>query len=433
MITGLSVFNTNTSYEAFLTREVYSLYNCGGKLNSEDSTDMVSPLSPPCSDVLKLSWTHKKGKEKKQQFWVYCEDNQYNYCQARISFPGVTIDDSSRLAEVVRSGAVVVIPHYCATAGSHDTIDLSSGTRRAYRSRDLSLISAEDLCASTTLLEDSEAPVAPNQGSAAAVSIIEHTIVPERRVAFPLGFQSQYIFKNRTEGWFRIAATLTYKNHVIASGKSDVFMFNNPRMTGKRFLGAFKPDEIKLMQCHAIGPPEQQSHWTNVGLSLGHSMERLHIIFAKGREVFQSKSSAKTTVKTTVAKVAGRKRSRSSDTSTQATKRSRMASNTSTESSVVPDNVAMAECEPVSPFEPVSPLSSYTSSPYAEEPVFFSSLESVFPCAIAPLPDYSKHSDDLMAPDALVPKIEEGVLEWLLADSTTSTFFGLNTFLDFDN
>ena len=420
MITGPSVFDTNTSYEALLSREVYSLYNCG-KTNPYTASSMMisaSSMTKHSEGVLKLSWTHKKGKEKKQQFWVYCEDNQYNYCQARITFPGVAIDDKSRLAEVVRTGAVVVIPQYCAGSSAYDTIELSSGTSRTFVSDELAVISADDVSANTALVEDAEVPVAPNQGEAAAVSIIEHTIVPERRAAFPLGFQSQYIFKNRTEGWFRISATLSYKGQVIASGKSDVFMFNNPRMTGKRFLGGFTPDEIKLMQCYAVSPTAEQT-WTDAGLALGLSMDRLHVLFAKGREVFQSKSG-----KTTPTKVAGRKRTRSSDTSTQATKRTRKAEE-ATEARVVPGDITMAE------YEPVSPLSSCSSSPFSEETGFFNPLESVFPCAIAPLPDYSKYTDDLMAPDAQVPKFEEGVLEWLLADvgtCTATSLFGLNSF-----
>eukprot|EP00168_Porphyra_purpurea_P001319 TRINITY_DN11645_c0_g1_i1.p1 TRINITY_DN11645_c0_g1~~TRINITY_DN11645_c0_g1_i1.p1 ORF type:complete len:224 (-),score=64.33 TRINITY_DN11645_c0_g1_i1:110-781(-) len=66
---------------------------------------------------------------------------------------------------------------------------------------------------------------------------------------------------------------MEYNGQIVVEGKSDLFMFNNPRMVKKKDLVPFQSDEIKFMQCYALAcqragiskPDAVRAEWTTIG------------------------------------------------------------------------------------------------------------------------------------------------------------------------
>jgi len=238
-----------------------------------------------------VEWTHKKGKRKPQQFWVYCEENQENYLRAYVQIGNQPSNwtNFSTVAMLKDNAHTLIFIQNMKQPG--DTVDglevdltapQSSNHRGhwgSYPRDDLVQLSDRDFKIKLALVADNSQPMHPDQGFADTVHVVDegYTDVAVSEGKFlPLELTYRYLFKNRSKGWFRVQATMEYNGQIVVEGKSDLFMFNNPRMVKKKDLVPFQSDEIKFMQCYALAcqrsgvldPAALRAEWTALGSNL---------------------------------------------------------------------------------------------------------------------------------------------------------------------
>lgn len=235
-----------------------------------------------------VEWTHKKGKRKPQQFWVYCEENQENYLRAYVQIAGEASNWNNFSAVAKLKGnehTLIFIQNMKQPGDSVEGLELDLSSRQAsghtghwgsYRREELVLLSDQDFNINLKLIADNTQPTHPDQGYADTVHVVDegYTDVAVGEGKFlPLELTYRYLFKNRSKGWFRVQATMEFNGQIVVEGKSDLFMFNNPRMVKKKDLVPFQSDEIKFMQCYALAcqragisnPEAVRAEWTTIG------------------------------------------------------------------------------------------------------------------------------------------------------------------------
>lgn len=246
-----------------------------------------------------LKWTHKKGKVKPQQFWIYCENGQFNYLYVQlevggmewspVSFIGRSVDPSDPHFYLVSSSggrdgnarfngrrptdmtlySVVRIHPDSPSMGVVDHIDVSLLRRIHPREFKLSIYPEMD----QTL------PIHPNQGSLKSV-IINEEMLEGNETYTPFHYSFRLLFRNRIDGWFKYNAALSYQGIELIRGQSEIFMFNNPRLTRKKALSSYSAVEVKFMQCYQASPC---STWdwnevaTNIGFTKKRAAELMHL------------------------------------------------------------------------------------------------------------------------------------------------------------
>jgi len=238
-----------------------------------------------------VEWTHKKGKRKPQQFWVYCEENQENYLRAYVQIAGEPSNwnNFSAVAKLKGNNHTLIFiqnmkqPGDCVDGLEMDLTSFQgsdhTGHWGSFRREDLILLSDQDFNINLKLIADNAQPMHPDQGYADTVHVVDegYTDVAVGEGKFlPLELTYRYLFKNRSKGWFRVQATMEYNGQIVVEGKSDLFMFNNPRMVKKKDLVPFQSDEIKFMQCYALAcqragiakPDVVRAEWTALGSNL---------------------------------------------------------------------------------------------------------------------------------------------------------------------
>lgn len=235
-----------------------------------------------------VEWTHKKGKRKPQQFWVYCEENQENYLRAYVQIDGQpsSWNNFSAVAKLKGNENTLIFIQNMKQPGEKVDgleMDISSmvGRHRAghwgsYPRDELVVLSESDFKINLQLIADDCEPLHPEQGYATTVHVVTEGYTDVAAVEgkfLPLELTYRYLFKNRSKGWFRVQATMEYCGHIIVEGRSDLFMFNNPRMVKKKDLVPYQSDEIKFMQCYALAsqragisdPAALRAEWTRLG------------------------------------------------------------------------------------------------------------------------------------------------------------------------
>jgi len=267
---------------------------------------------PHSAPTYKMEWTHKKGKRKPQQFWIYCEESQQNYVRVEFSAPGFYWQRDSGIYHLKNQPDILVFSETSMRyPGEHLHclyFNKQGNPMLGVRHMDPSLlvpISPSDLSIRFEIKADNALPIHPHQGKPEEVSI-DQDIIYDKEIPFPFCFIGKFTFKNREEGWFQLVSTLIYRGESIFSGTSDLFMFNNPRMKKKKHLSAFTPLEIKFMQVYSIGTTSiDQDYWFDLAMQLGFGSCRSWQLLSLANEIFgkpnsSSSSSSKSNNSSTV-------------------------------------------------------------------------------------------------------------------------------------
>jgi hypothetical protein len=292
--------------------EVFSLlYGENGKESSfaqnllehgERARDFL-PL-PVVVPSFQLEWTHKKGKRKPQQFWIYCEESQQNYVRVHFAAPTFTWTTRSVVkAHRTLPDVLVLVEDYIEDpALSPEGLrclmyakDQKVAVEHVFLASDLSDLPEGALAFQFQVRADNAFPLHPQQGKPDQLSILQHTL-PDRDAPFPFSHVGCFTFKNREEGWFRLQATLLYQGAPVFTGESDLFMFNNPRMKCKKHLALFTPAHIKFMQVYSLTPQPDQDYWFDLALQLGFGAHRALQLLQLAGDIF-AKSSSQTGTK----------------------------------------------------------------------------------------------------------------------------------------
>lgn len=261
---------------------------------SERARDFIPfPNSVP---QYQLYWTHKKGKKKPQQFWIYCEESQQNYVRVEFCAPGFTWSRNSAIFTHKQTGALVLIENFidtktdsfrcliCKTDNEKTTFSIDT-----VQKSELEEVSSTDLQIIFKIKADSEFPIHPQQGKPEVVRINQN-ILHDKDLPFPFCYVGKFTFKNREEGWFRLEASLQFKEKEIFNGSSDLFMFNNPRMKKKKHLSCFSPPEIKFMQVYSLHSNADQDYWYDLAMQLGYGSSRSLQLLSLASQIFNKNS-----------------------------------------------------------------------------------------------------------------------------------------------
>lgn len=266
---------------------------------------MNSPSDRVVSVEYSLKWTHKKGKVKPQQFWIYCENGQYNYLYIQLevggiewsplSFIGRSKDPSdphfylvstdcrdgkghsrfgSRRTANISLYSVIRIHPDSPSVGVIDHIDVSH--LRGIPSREFHLSIYPEM--------DQTLPIHPNQGSLKSV-VINEELLEGNETYTPFHYSFRLLFRNRIDGWFKYNASLSYNGIELIHGQSEIFMFNNPRLTRKKALSSFSAVEVKFMQCYQASPCSNWD-WDEVATNNGFTKKRANELMQLAPNLF---------------------------------------------------------------------------------------------------------------------------------------------------
>ena len=270
-------------------------------LNVSDLNNVQAYLPHPQYSGLSytIEWAYKKGKLKPQQYWVYCEDSQSNYAKITFQIQGYSWGEFSRIVHFVDNDkCLILVENMSLDTVRGIQIDMNESAITGYTfvenvpQEKLTVVQTKDLRFILELKEDDTYPVHPNQGKSIDVKITRSTV----QGSTPFRHIEQYHFKNRSEGWFRLEATLLYQNHVILFGLSSLFMFNNPRMKNKKNLTQYSSDEIKYMQIYSLSPQKDEDYWVGVGICLGYEVEKIFNLISLANELFGSSKRKRTDI-----------------------------------------------------------------------------------------------------------------------------------------
>jgi len=220
-----------------------------------------------------LEWTHKRGKIKPDQYWVYCEDRQASYGRITLKSPLDSEKQISKLMKRKTTNDLVVcvsdfliegsVPGFVICEQTH----FASGTIEYFSLQDLQEIDPNLLRLEFFLREDSSLPIHPQQGRADEVKIqAENLLVPPLS---PIKFASKFYFKNRAEGWFVLEMSVFYAEVLLACSQSDPFMFNNPRMKKPREYSQLSNREVKFVTLYSLSnssSDHNDEYWLHLGL-----------------------------------------------------------------------------------------------------------------------------------------------------------------------
>merc|ERR1712137_418463 len=130
---------------------------------------------------LRLEWCYKTGGTKTQQFWVYCEESQYNYLTFVIHFPQFTLSrDNGLFSHIGDASMLIFIEDSSSLKKNGSTVkgfvmDSSSGKNLGYwasfNPEHLVRISPSDILPNVQLKQDITYPVHPLQGRVSEVKI----------------------------------------------------------------------------------------------------------------------------------------------------------------------------------------------------------------------------------------------------------------------
>ena len=243
-----------------------------------------------------VDWTHKKGKLKPQQYWVYCEDNQANYSKIQLHSKLLNINSRSRLAtSSLYPKTIIFIEDFESDKPKgiiiYSPIGSNSSSRLiSFPKHSLSIIHEKDITFQLDLVADKTQPIHPLQGVANSVHVTKIPLVDAAINSIPYSYLYQFYFKNRSEGWYQLKASLCYQGIELFEGKSALFMFNNPRMKNKKSLMNYSPQEIKFMQSFALdNQPKHEENWLELGLQLGFSDKTFELL-TQSIEIFSKKT-----------------------------------------------------------------------------------------------------------------------------------------------
>ena len=240
--------------------------------------------------TFRLEWTHKKGKRKPQQFWIYCEGSQQNYVRVDLTAPGFTWTARSvvrrhkvqpqvlLLVENYREGAPVAETFRCLSFEVGPSTDpLPEGETAPcieafVTAEEMEEIGSDELQIHFSVVRDHSFPVHPQQGDSDQMSINQNLLF-DKDLPFPFCYIGRFTFNNREEGWFRLRAALYWAGRPVLAGDSDLFMFNNPRMKCKKHLSLFTPSQIKFMQVYSLPPLPDQDYWLDLAIQLGFGVK----------------------------------------------------------------------------------------------------------------------------------------------------------------
>src|SRR5690606_15042852 len=81
-------------------------------------------------------------------------------------------------------------------------------------------------------------------------------------------------------GWFVLEMRLWYEQTLIATGLSDPFVFNNPRMRKPKEFSSLSCQEVNFIQLYSASStsteaPHNEDYWLQVGLQLNFELDRV--------------------------------------------------------------------------------------------------------------------------------------------------------------
>ena len=261
----------------------------------ESKTQQVKSLvqetndnSNNCGLSYQMNWCLKTGKKKSQQFWTYCEESQNNFARFILSVPNMKLNANSCVMEhndgylcIVEDctlDIVKILPVNDTNCFPNTILDCPIDKLNDLNQRDIDI--------DVKLVKDEEEPIHPFQGSPNIVhcNINEVTRNYREKLRFPIDFMFQINFTGRSEGWFKMLCTVSYKGDVLAETYSRTFMLNNPRMKKLKEHKLFSPEELKFMQIYSLERDvKENAYWDSLcvekNLNLVKLQEKASILF----------------------------------------------------------------------------------------------------------------------------------------------------------
>lgn len=213
-----------------------------------------------------MDWCLKTGKTKSQQFWAYCEGSQNNFAKFSLVIPGMNITPKSNLMRNIDGSVLYIVED--TTKEVLRAVPVSGEcTIKEFKKTELKKISPDEVEFDAKLVEDRDEPVHPHQGPSNIVHFKIQKVAKnyKDKLNSPLGFMLQVNFTGRSEGWFKILISISYKGNVIAETFSKTFMLNNPRMKKLKEHKLFTAKQLKFMQVYSLCKnTKQQPYWINL-------------------------------------------------------------------------------------------------------------------------------------------------------------------------
>ena len=237
-----------------------------------------------------FQWTHKKGKIKPHQYWVYCEGKQQSYARLTLISEGFNwsniskiflYDNSIVFAESFKSNLPYIRVLRCNQySGGFPYEDIVQTSK-------LQVVDYNLLKLQIKLKQDESLPIHPLQGSVNEIQMNYQACADgDMTNNEPFTYFLQFSFRNRVEGWFYLECSLTYDNQVIISSKSDIFMFNNPRMKKRKEFKNYSPSQIKFMQICSMDSNFDKDTWLELGSKLLYDKDTILNMFSLSNPIF---------------------------------------------------------------------------------------------------------------------------------------------------
>jgi hypothetical protein len=240
--------------------------------------------------IFTSEWRYKRGTKKAQQYWVYCEESQFNYIKWDLQCNNLLWNSNSRVMKRRddNSGALIFVENISegpVVRGFALEPGLGISFIESFCVNELEVVPASKLQFEMDIVADSTEPHHPNQGSAASVECSPKVWPSSQENTAPFAYFATVQFSNRTEGWFRLQAKLKYNDQVYIEAESDTFMLNNPRMKKHNEFQNIPASHVKFMLLYnSIASADLIS----AGHNLGYSITLISQLMSTARNLFAS-------------------------------------------------------------------------------------------------------------------------------------------------
>lgn len=200
-----------------------------------------------------LHWCIQKGTKRTQQFWIYCEKCQDNYCCFTLQAPGLNITNKSRIMQDEGGTLFIVEDIYAGMFLRVMPFLCTSPQILQFPTSFLYPCDTKRLSIQLSLVIDEEKPIHPHQEEPYGVNCTIENVTKDYQHVLnsPIDFMFKLKFQGRAEGWFKIRYDLVFGGVLLSRGTSDPFMFNNPRMKKMKEHKLYTTRELKYMQIYS--------------------------------------------------------------------------------------------------------------------------------------------------------------------------------------
>jgi hypothetical protein len=184
------------------------------------------PPEPPEPLPLQIEWTYKTGKKKSQQFWVYCEDSQFNYLAISVQIPQFQPSRESCVMVLQDDPTTLILTENSPSLSQNlpfRGLCLNTSQKplqwQYFLPEQVTPFNVSELQLSVQLKSDVTSPLHPQQSRGTEV-VVTQEIIERSQISAPFRYMCKIKFQNRAEGWFFLEASLLYHGTLLFHGRT---------------------------------------------------------------------------------------------------------------------------------------------------------------------------------------------------------------------